>query len=220
MLNLVIGEDAVVGERMIARPAHAADQRHRVECGWASALRRWWRARLGRTLLELGGNNGVIVMDDANLDLAVRAVLFGAVGTAGQRCTSIRRLFLQRGIAARDHRKLIAAYQQIRVGDPLDRTTLMGPLIDADAVANMMRGLTRDSGSRAGRSCIGGNRRNTGAGCFVEPALVKSHADMAIVKEEIFAPILHLIEFDSLEKPSHGTTTCRRVSRRPSSPTI
>ena len=98
-------------------------------------------ARLGRSLLELGGNNGVIVMDDADPDLVVRAVLFGAVGTAGQRCTSIRRLFLQRGIAPKITEKLIAAYKQVRIGDPMDPATLMGPLIDLDAVENMMRGL-------------------------------------------------------------------------------
>ncbi len=93
--------------------------------------------RLGRTLLELGGNNGVIVMNDANLDLALRAVLFGAVGTAGQRCTSIRRLFLQRGIAQELTRKLQSSYAHIRIGDPLDEKTLMGPLIDRQAVETM-----------------------------------------------------------------------------------
>ncbi len=86
---------------------------------------------MGRSLLELGGNNGVIVMDDADPDLVVRAVLFGAVGTAGQRCTSIRRLFLQKGIAAKITERLIAAYRQIRIGDPMDPATLMGPLIDS-----------------------------------------------------------------------------------------
>ena len=85
-----------------------------------------WAARI----LELGGNNAIIVMDDANLDLALRAVLFGAVGTAGQRCTTTRRLFLQRGIAARMTERLIAAYKQVKIGNPLDEATLMGPLVD------------------------------------------------------------------------------------------
>ena len=82
--------------------------------------------RLGRTILELGGNNGIIVMDDANLDLVLRAVLFGAVGTAGQRCTTTRRLFLQRGIAPQHHRRADRAYRQVKIGDPLDDDTLMG----------------------------------------------------------------------------------------------
>ena len=113
--------------------------------------------RLGRSLLELGGNNGVIVMDDADPDLVVRAVLFGAVGTAGQRCTSIRRLFLQKGIAAKITEKLIAAYKQIRIGDPLDPATLMGPLIDEAAVDSMMRGLATIQ-EQGGKILTGGKR--------------------------------------------------------------
>src|SRR6202046_4456947 len=96
--------------------------------------------RLGRSLLELGGNNGVIVMEDADPALVVRAVLFGAVGTAGQRCTSIRRLFLPQTIAPQVTAQLIAAYKQVRIGDPMESGTLMGPLIDESAVENMMRG--------------------------------------------------------------------------------
>jgi aldehyde dehydrogenase (NAD+) len=198
VLNLVIGEDDVVGERMIRDrriPLISATGSVRMGKRVAPVV----AARLGRTLLELGGNNGVIVMDDADPDLVVRAVLFGAVGTAGQRCTSIRRLFLQRGIAARITDKLIAAYKQVRVGNPLDPATLMGPLIDADAVANMMRGLAEIE-AQGGEILTGGIRLNTGAGCFVEPTLVKSHAHMKILKEEIFAPILHLIEFETLDE--------------------
>ena len=117
VLNLVIGKDDVVGERLIGDP--------RVPLISATGSTRMGRhvaqvvaKRLGRTLLELGGNNGVIVMDDADPDLVVRAVLFGAVGTAGQRCTSIRRLFLQKNIAPKVTEKLIAAYKQVRMGDP------------------------------------------------------------------------------------------------------
>jgi len=152
--------------------------------------------RLGRSLLELGGNNGVIVMDDADMELALRGVLFGAVGTAGQRCTSIRRLFLQRGIAARFTERLIALYSQVRIGDPMDSRTLMGPLISADAVDNMMRGLERVK-EEGGELLYGG--RHLG-GCFVEPAIVRSRADMAVVQEEILAPLLHVIEFDELDQ--------------------
>ena len=90
--------------------------------------------RLGRTILELGGNNGIIVMDDANPDLVLRAVLFGAVGTAGQRCTTTRRLFLQRGIAPKITEALLAAYRQVKIGDPMEESTLMGPLVNRRAV--------------------------------------------------------------------------------------
>lgn len=153
-------------------------------------------ARLGRTLLELGGNNGLIVMEDADLDLAVRAILFGAVGTAGQRCTSIRRLFLHKPIAARLTERLQAAYRQVRIGDPLAPDTLMGPLINRAAVERMQQALDRMR-SEGGRVLQGGHVIR---GNFVEPALVLSQASMPSVCEEIFAPILHLIEFESLDE--------------------
>jgi aldehyde dehydrogenase (NAD+) len=195
VLNLVIGADDVVGERMIhdrRLPLISATGSVRMGKHIAPVV----AARLGRTLLELGGNNGVIVMNDADVDLTVRAVLFGAVGTAGQRCTSIRRLFLQRGIAARITERLLAAYHQIRIGDPLEASALMGPLIDEDAVENMMRGLEMIQ-AQGGEILYGGKRL---AGCFVEPTLVKSHTGMAILQEELFAPVLHLIEFDELDE--------------------
>ena len=195
VLNLVIGTDDVVGERMIRDrrlPLISATGSVRMGKHLAPIV----AERLGRSLLELGGNNGVIVMNDADVDLTVRAVLFGAVGTAGQRCTSIRRLFLQRGVAAQITERLCAAYRQIRVGDPADGATLMGPLIDEDAVENMQRGLEaiREQG---GEILYGGKRLG---GCFVEPTLVRSNPQMEILKQEIFAPILHLIEFDELDE--------------------
>ncbi len=151
--------------------------------------------RLGRTILELGGNNGIIVMDDADLSLALPAIVFGAVGTAGQRCTTTRRLFLQRGIAARLRDALIGAYKQVRIGDPLEERTLMGPLIHERAVENMMQALRRIQ-EQGGKVIQGGRRLS---GCFVEPALVEASPGMPIVREEVFAPILYLMEFDRLE---------------------
>src|SRR5262249_33507329 len=109
-----------------------------------------------RTLLELGGNNGVIVMNDANLDLALRGALFGAVGTAGQRCTSVRRLFLQRGIAAEITQKLKSTYSQIPVGNPMDESTLMGPLIDRGSVQAMQNAL-QTIRSQGGEILVGGD---------------------------------------------------------------
>jgi L-aminoadipate-semialdehyde dehydrogenase len=193
--NLVIGADEVVGNRMVRDrriPLISATGSVRMGKQIAPVV----AARLGRTLLELGGNNAVIVMDDADVNMVVRAVLFGAVGTAGQRCTSIRRLFLQKGIAAEVTARLIAAYGQVRIGDPADASTLMGPLIDRGAVDNMMRGLAQIR-EQGGEILYGGNHLH---GCFVEPTLVKSHPEMAILKEEIFAPVLHLIEFDTLDQ--------------------
>ena len=195
VLTLVIGEDAVVGQRMLedARiPLISATGSTRMGRIAAECVGR----RLGRTLLELGGNNGVILMNDANLDMALQAVLFAAVGTAGQRCTTTRRLFLQRGIAAQMTERLRSAYARVRVGDPLDPSTLMGPLIDRPAVLQMQNALAT-AREQGGEVLCGGAELG---GCFVSPALVRARADMPIVKQEVFAPILYLIEFESLDE--------------------
>jgi len=195
VFSLIIGEDTVIGKRLIEDrriPLISATG----SCRMGRVVGETVARRLGRTLLELGGNNAVIVMNDANLDLAARAVLFGAAGTAGQRCTSIRRLFLQRGIAADLIARLKSAYAQIRIGDPLDESTLMGPLIDRPAVDAMQTALQRIR-AEGGEILCGGDDLG---GCFVRPALVKANARMPIVQEEIFAPILYLVEFDTLDQ--------------------
>jgi aldehyde dehydrogenase (NAD+) len=155
--------------------------------------------RLGRSILELGGNNGIIAMDDCNTDLLLRAVLFGAVGTAGQRCTTTRRLFLQRGIAAKMTEALANAYRQVKLGNPVEEGTLMGPLVNRRAVDDMMDGIRRIR-EQGGEILVGGGKIT---GCFVDPALVRAHSEMPILKEEIFAPILYLIEFDHLDEAIH-----------------
>ena len=195
VFSLIIGEDAAVGKRLVDDtrvPLISATGSCRMGRVVGEAVAR----RLGRSLLELGGNNGVIVMNDANLDLAARAIVFGAAGTAGQRCTSTRRLFVQRGVAAGLTARLKAAYQQIRIGDPSDENTLMGPLIDRAAVDAMRAALERIR-AEGGEILYGGEELG---GCFVRPALVKAHARMPIVKEEVFAPILYIIEFDTLDE--------------------
>jgi len=155
--------------------------------------------RLGRSLLELGGNNAIVVMDDADLDLALRAVAFAAVGTAGQRCTTTRRLFLQRGIAGEMKRRLVEAYRSIPVGDPLANGTLMGPLINRRAVDGMLAALDviREQG---GRVLYGGEALADRPGFFVQPTLVEADPGMAITCEETFAPILYLFEFGDLDE--------------------
>jgi aldehyde dehydrogenase (NAD+) len=195
VFQLIIGDDATIGKRLVEDrrvPLISATGSTRMGRIVAETVAR----RLGRTLLELGGNNGVIVMNDANLDLALRGSLFGAVGTAGQRCTSVRRLFLQRGIAEAMTRKLQSAYGHIRIGNPMDEKTLMGPLIDRQAVEAMQAALIRIK-AEGGEVIYGGE---VIGGCYVKPALVKARANMPIVQEEVFAPILYLIEFDTLEE--------------------
>jgi aldehyde dehydrogenase (NAD+) len=189
VFSLIIGEDSIVGQRMLEDvriPLVSATGSCRMGRIVAETVGR----RLGRTLLELGGNNGIIVMNDASLDLALRAALFGAVGTAGQRCTSLRRLFLHRDIAGPMTEKLKTAYAQIAIGNPLDESTLMGPLIDRQAVETMRGALDRIR-QQGGEIIFGGQDLG---GCFVQPALVKARPDMPIVKEEVFAPILYLFE--------------------------
>jgi aldehyde dehydrogenase (NAD+) len=195
VFSLIIGQDSIVGKRLL-QDARIPLVSATGSCRMGRIVAETVGRRLGRTLLELGGNNGVIVMNDANLDLVLRAVLFGAVGTAGQRCTSIRRLFLHRDIAGPMIEKLKAAYPQIPIGNPLDQSTLMGPLIDRPAV-EAMRGALERIRAEGGEIIFGGQELG---GCFVQPALVKARAEMAIVKEEVFAPILYLIEFESLDQ--------------------
>ncbi|MGI9265512.1 MAG: L-piperidine-6-carboxylate dehydrogenase [Gammaproteobacteria bacterium] len=155
-------------------------------------------ARMGKSLLELGGNNAIIVDEQANLDLAVPAIVFGAVGTAGQRCTSTRRVIVHESIADELSHKLVKAYGQVRIGDPMEPQTLMGPLIDADSVGRYEAALVaaKDAG---GEVLIGGAVLDQ-PGNYVEPAIVKASNDWQIVQDETFAPILYLISFKDLDE--------------------
>ena len=194
VLGLAIGSNEAVGEAMLADARLPL-----ISFTGSSAVGRHVAqvvgARLGRSLLELGGNNAIIVMDDANFDLALRGVLFGSVGTAGQRCTSTRRLFLQHGIGERMTDALVAAYRQVRTGDPMLPDTLMGPLVSEASVARMQQAL--DQVREQGGEVIYGGKRI--GGCYVEPALVRARHDLPMIQEEVFAPILYLIDFQDLE---------------------
>ncbi len=158
--------------------------------------------RLGRVLLELGGNNAIIVAPSANLDLAARAILFGAVGTAGQRCTSTRRLFIHESIEKELTDRLISAYRQTPVGNPLEPATLQGPLINVAAVENMQRALRLARREGGTILCGGEVLRGTKypGGRYVSPCLVKIRPDAKIVREETFAPILYLTSYAKLEE--------------------
>jgi aldehyde dehydrogenase (NAD+) len=155
--------------------------------------------RFGGTILELGGNNAIIVTGAADLDMAVRAILFGAVGTAGQRCTSTRRIIMHSSIAGELTSRLVAAYEQVRIGDPLDPATLMGPLVNETAVESMMRAL-EDARGQGGEVIHGGQVLPDLGPNFVQPTIVKMPEQTEIVKEETFAPILYLLEYEELEQ--------------------
>ncbi|NGP54728.1 aldehyde dehydrogenase family protein [Thioalkalivibrio sp. XN8] len=155
-------------------------------------------ARMGRSLLELGGNNAIIVDEKANLELAVPAIVFGAVGTAGQRCTSTRRVLVHYKMFDELAHRLVYAYEQVKVGDPLDSGTLMGPLIDSAAVVHYERALERVI-ARGGRVLTGGHVIDR-KGHFVQPTIVKASNEWDVVQEETFAPILYLIPYHHFDE--------------------
>jgi aldehyde dehydrogenase (NAD+) len=155
--------------------------------------------RFGKCVLECAGNNAVVVAEDADLDLVVPSVLFGAVGTAGQRCTTTRRLIVHRSRIAEVTTRLKDAYAQVRIGDPLEATTLMGPLIDATAVENFRHAIA-EAVTAGGRIVCGGNVR-PGPGFWVEPTIIaEARNDWPLVQRETFAPILYVIAFDTLDE--------------------
>ena len=155
-------------------------------------------ARMGKSLLELGGNNAIIVDEFANLDLAVPAIVFGSVGTAGQRCTSTRRVIVHRSRFEELKYALVRAYGQIRIGDPLDPETLMGPLIDESSIERVESACAavRESGGEV----LCGGERIDGPGHFMTPAIAVADNDSDIVQTETFGPILYLIPFDTLDE--------------------
>jgi aldehyde dehydrogenase (NAD+) len=197
IFSIIIGRGATIGERLV--------NDKRVPLISATGSTRMGKRiggivgeRLGKTILELGGNNAIIVDEEANMDIVVPAIVFGAVGTAGQRCTSTRRIFVQKSQSAALVDKLVSAYKQVRIGDPLDVDTLMGPLIDQGAVDDYLSALEKAKSEGAEILC--GGKVIDGDGFFVEPTLVKAKNSFHIVQEETFAPILYIIEYDTLEE--------------------
>jgi len=197
VFGLVMGSVSEVGERMLADtriPLISATGSTRMGRRMAGVV----GPRMGRMILELGGNNAIVVLDDADLDLAVRAVTFAACGTAGQRCTTTRRLVVQKGVAATMVERLKKVYASIRIGDPLDPGTLMGPLVDEHAVADYEKALAQALAE--GGTILYGGKKLARPGHFVEPTIVQARADMKIVHEETFAPILYVIEVADLDE--------------------
>ncbi len=200
VLNLVIGDRKTVGEALIRDtriPLISAT-------GSVSMGRHVSRAvasRLGKTILELGGNNAVIVAPSADLDMAVRGIVFGAVGTAGQRCTTARRVILHKDIYESFCQSLIRAYQQIHIGHPLDEGVHMGPLIDPQAVQVMQTALQKLR-EQGGRILYGGKIIAGGifdAGTYVNPCLVEAGPNLPIAHEETFAPILYVTKYNDID---------------------
>ena len=159
-------------------------------------------ARLGRSLLELGGNNAIIISKDADLDMALIGCVFGAVGTAGQRCTSTRRLIIHEGVYDTFKEKLVNAYKQLRIGNPLDENNHVGPLIDKAAVDSYLQALEKCKAEGGNFVVEGGVLEGSGyeTGCYVKPCIVEAQPHYEIVQHETFAPILYLLKYKTFEE--------------------
>ncbi len=197
VFHLCIGAGTAVGEWM------AQDRRLPLisatgSCAMGRSVGSVVAQRLGRSLLELGGNNGVIVTETADVELTVRAVVFAAVGTVGQRCTTLRRLIVHESLVERLTQRLINAYRSIRSGNPWEDGVLLGPLITEQAAQHMQHAL-QSASAQGGDILCGGHRLNR-PGWFVEPAIVRASREMSIVGEETFAPILYVIPYRQLDE--------------------
>jgi aldehyde dehydrogenase (NAD+) len=201
VVSLVVGSGGEVGERMVN------DKRVALISATGSTpmgqkLAAKVSARLGRTILELGGNNAIIVTPSADMDMATRAILFGAVGTAGQRCTSTRRIIVHESVEGELVERLVSAYKQVTIGNPLDADTLMGPLVATGAVDDMMKAIGRIR--EEGGEVVCGGEQLSGAGhaggCYVTPAIARAKNQFDIVQEETFAPILYIIKYKTFDE--------------------
>jgi aldehyde dehydrogenase (NAD+) len=159
-------------------------------------------ARLGKSLLELGGKNAIIISKEADLDIALVGCLFGAVGTAGQRCTTTRRLIIHEDVYDAFKKKLVNAYKQLKIGDPLKEENHVGPLIDQDAVNAYLNAINQIKKQGGKMVLQGGTLSGKGfeSGCYVKPCIAEVTNDMEIVQHETFAPILYLLKYKSLEE--------------------
>ncbi len=158
--------------------------------------------RFGKSLLELGGNNAIIVTDSADLKMCIPAMVFGAVGTAGQRCTTTRRLIIHESLYAATKESLVKAYGQLRIGDPLDANNHVGPLIDKDAVNNYLNAIEQAK-AQGGKVLVEGGvleGEQYTSGCYVKPCIIEASNDMAIVQHETFAPILYVMSYKTLDE--------------------
>ncbi len=155
--------------------------------------------RFGRHILELGGNGAVIVSDKADLDIAVRAIYFGAIGTSGQRCTTTRRVIVHEAVADTFKARLLDLYRKTPIGDPRDPKVLMGPLVDPGAVATMLAALETVK-AEGGRILIGGETLPHAGGCYLTPCIAEVPGNLPIVKEETFAPILYVMTYKTFEE--------------------
>ena len=197
VFNLCIGEGSDTG-KWLAEDRRVPLVSATGSCGMGRSVGQAVAARLGRSLLELGGNNGVIIAESVNLDLALRAVLFAAAGTAGQRCTTLRRLIVHESVVERFTGRLVEAYKSIKIGEPWQEGVLMGPLISTEAVKSFERAVA--AAVAQGGTVLCGGKRIARPGHFVEPTIIRARPEMPIVAEETFAPLLYVLTYKSLDE--------------------
>ena len=197
IFSILIGKGSVIGEKLI--------QDNKIPLISFTGSTKMGRhvtskvsERFGKTILELGGNNAIIVDESADMELVIPAVVFGAVGTAGQRCTSTRRIIIQDSLYDSFLDKILNAYEQVKIGDPLDSNTLMGPLVNQQAVDDYLNAIDRVKSS--GGTVHTGGKSIEGKGYFVEPAVVSAQNEWDIVQEETFAPILYIIKYKDIDE--------------------
>jgi aldehyde dehydrogenase (NAD+) len=201
IFSLLIGDRKHVGEKL------AADKRIPLVSATGSVrmgieVARTVHGRLGRTIMELGGNNALIVCPSADLEMATQSIFFGAVGTAGQRCTSTRRVIMHESIADKVRSKLLKAYKSVPIGNPLDENTLMGPLIDSHAVDNVLDAIERLK-KEGGEVLYGGEQldgENYRGGCYMTPCLANAKPNYSIVCDETFGPLLYLMTYRDFDE--------------------
>lgn len=197
LISLVIGSGREVGQRLLEDkriPLVSFTGSTHIGRSVASTV----SGRFGRTILELGGNNAIVTLADADLDMVIPAIVFGSVGTAGQRCTSTRRILIEESIQATVEERLVKAYAQVQIGDPSDPDTLCGPLINENAVADMQKSLER-ARELGGEVIYGGEVIEGKGGYYVRPAIVRAQNEWDVVQEETFAPILYMITIKDLD---------------------
>jgi len=201
VFSLLIGDRSSVGQPL------AADRRIPLvsatgSTGMGIAVAKTVHGRLGKTILELGGNNALVVSKTADIDMAARSIFFGAVGTAGQRCTSTRRVIVHESVADKLRDQLFSAYKSMRIGNPLDRATTVGPLVDAQSVDAVQESIEKVK-AEGGEIIFGGEKLNGGefqGGAYMRPAMARVSHDFEIVKHETFGPLLYLMSYRDFEE--------------------
>lgn len=198
VFNLMVGNGAITGQKLIDDvriPLISATG----STGVGRKVAEGTAKRLAKSILELGGNNAIIVMEDADLDLVVPAILFGSVGTSGQRCTTTRRIIVHKSLADKLKQSLVNSYKQIKIGNPLEDGILMGPVVNENTLLDMENAMTKLK-EQGGNILIGGERHEDKSGFYINPAIAEVPGNIEIVCHETFAPLLYIMTFENIEE--------------------